>query len=150
MKKFRYRLEPILKIRSHAEKQRQKEHAAALQQVYRQQEHLSEIDKEKERTFEFQRTRLQGSIRTHQLLAASRYLVRLKRDTMTGTELLKGLERETERKRQLLVQASRERKIYEKLRERQETKFNQEVEQHERKALDELAVVTFVHRRRRH
>lgn len=148
MKKFRYRLEPILRIRSHAEKQRQKEHAAALQQVYRQKEHLSDIDKDKARTFEFQRTRLQGSIRTYQLLAASRYLVRLKRDTMTGTELLRGLERETERRRQLLVQASRERKIYEKLRERQEAKFNQEVEQHDRKALDELAVVTFVHRRR--
>ena len=150
MKKFRYRLEPILKIRSHVEKQRQKDHASALQQVYRQKEHLSEIDKEKTRTFEFQRTRLQGPIRTHQLLAASRYLVRLKRDTMTGTELLKGLERETERKRQLLVQASRERKIYEKLRERRQTKFNNDVEQQERKALDELAVVTFVHRRRRH
>lgn len=148
MKKFRYRLEPILKIRSHVEKQRQKDHASALQQVYRQKEHLSEIDKEKTRTFELQRTRLQGPIRTHQLLAASRYLVRLKRDTMTGTELLKGLERETERKRQLLVQASRERKIYEKLRERRQTKFNNDVEQQERKALDELAVVTFVHRRR--
>jgi flagellar export protein FliJ len=49
----------------------------------------------------------------------------------------------------MLVQAAKERKIYEKLRERQQTKFNQEVEQHDRKALDEMAVVTFVHRRRR-
>lgn len=149
MKKFRYRLEPILKIRHHTEKQRQKDHAAALQQVYRQKEHLSELDTERERTFEFQRSQLEGPIRTHQLLAASRYLVRLKRDTMTGTELLKGLERETERKRLLLVQASKERKIYEKLRERQQAKFNQEVEQHDRKELDELAVVTFVHRHKR-
>ena len=148
MKKFRYRLEPILKIRSHTEKQRQKEHAVALQQVYRQKEQLSEIDRERERTFEFQRSRLQGPFRTHQLLAGSRYLVRLKRDTMTGGELLKGLEREAERKRLQLVEASKQRKIYEKLRERQETKFNQEVEQHERKTLDELAVTTFVHRRR--
>ncbi len=148
MKKFRYRLEPILKIKSHTEKQRQKEHAVALQQVYRQKEQLSEIDRERERTFEFQRSRLQGPIRTHQLLAGSRYLVRLKRDTMTGSELLKGLEREAERKRLQLVEASKQRKIYEKLRERQETKFNQEVEQHERKTLDELAVTTFVHRRR--
>jgi len=149
MKKFKYRLEPILKIKSHAEKQRQKEHAAALQQVYRQKEQLSAIDGERERTFAFQRTRLQGTIQTQQLLAASRYLVRLKRDTLTGSELLRGLERESERKRQMLVQAAKERKIYEKLRERQQTKFNQEVEQHDRKALDEMAVVTFVHRRRR-
>ncbi len=148
MKKFRYRLEPILKIKSHTEKQRQKDHAAALQQVYRQKEHLAAIDNERSRTFDFQRTRLEGRIHTHQLLAASRYLVRLKRDTMSGSELLKGLEREAERKRQQLVQASRERKIYEKLRERQEAKFNQEVELHDRKTLDELAVVTFVHRHR--
>ncbi|PWB67861.1 flagellar export protein FliJ [candidate division GN15 bacterium] len=149
MKKFRYRLEPILKIRSHVEKQRQKDHATALQQVYRQKEQLAAIDQERARTFAFQRAKLEGRIHTQQLLSASRYLVRLKRDTMTGSELLKGLEREAERKRQLLVQASRERKIYEKLRERQETKFNQEVEQHDRKTLDELAVVTFVHRHRR-
>ena len=149
MKKFKYRLEPILKIKSHAEKQRQKEHAAALQQVYRQKEQLSAIDTERDRTFAFQRIKLQGSIQTQQLLAASRYLVRLKRDTMTGTELLKGLERESERKRQLLVQAAKERKVYEKLRERRQAKFNQDVELQERKMLDELAVVTFVHRHRR-
>ena len=149
MKKFKYRLEPILKIKSHAEKQRQKEHAATLQQVNRQKEQLSEIDAERENTFAFQRTRLQGPIQTQQLLAASRYLVRLKRDTMTGTELLRGLERESERKRKLLVQAAKERKIYEKLRERRQAKFNQEVESQDRKALDELAVVTFVHRHRR-
>lgn len=149
MKKFKYRLEPILKIKSHAEKQRQKEHAAALQQVYRQKEQLSAIDAERRKTFDFQRSKLQGTIQTPQLLAASRYLVRLKRDTITGSELLRGLERESERKRLMLVQAAKERKIYEKLKERRQAKFNQEVEQHDRKTLDELAVVTFVHRHRR-
>ena len=37
---------------------------------------------------------------------------------MTGEELLKGLEREAERRRLRLVDASKQRKIFEKLRER--------------------------------
>jgi flagellar protein FliJ len=148
MKKFRFRLEPILKIKDHTEKQKQKDHAAALQNVYRQQDALTAIDRERSRTFEFQRTQLVGPMKAYQVLASTRYLVKLKRDTLMGTELLKGMEREAERKRQALVEASRERKIYEKLKERQRTAFLQDIEQTERKVLDEMAVVTFAHRRR--
>jgi len=148
MKKFRYRLEPLLKVKSHIEKQRQKEHAVALQQVFNQKDRLAELSEERDRTFSFQRSHAQGPVRVHQLLATSRYIVKLKRDAMMGAEMLKALETEAERKRELLVEASRERKIYEKLKEKQQTKFNGEIDEHDRKTLDEMAVVTFAHRRR--
>lgn len=149
MKKFRYRLEPLLKVKSHTEKQRQKDHAVALSHVFRQKDRLEAISEEKARTFEYQRSQFHGPIRVHQLLATSRYIMKLKRDTITGAELLSALEGEADRKRELLVEAAKERKIYEKLKERQQVKFFVEAEQHDRKTLDEIAIVTFAYRHRR-
>jgi hypothetical protein len=81
MKKFRYRLEPLLKIKSHVEKQRQKEHAAALQQVYRQQEVLAEIDALRQTTLRHQADRRQGRLSSVELQMATRYFSKLRRDT---------------------------------------------------------------------
>ncbi len=140
MKKFAYRLEPVLKMKAHVEKQRQKEHAVAMQQVYIQQDKLESIAAEKQLTLESQRERLTGPLRPHQLLVASRYLVKLKRDTLTGTELLRALEREAETRRMRLVEATKQKKIHEKLKEKLQKKFVEEIETHEKKELDEIAV----------
>lgn len=140
MKKFAYRLEPVLKMKAHVEKQRQKEHAVAMQQVYIQQDKLESIAAEKQQTFESQRQRMTGPLRPHQLLVASRYLVKLKRDTLTGTELLRALEREAEVRRMRLVEATKQKKIHEKLKEKLQKKFVDEIETHEKKELDEIAV----------
>lgn len=143
MKKFRYRLEPVLKIRSHVEKQRQKEHATALQQVLVQKEKLAAIEGERNATADYHRGKLVGQLRTSELLAASRYLVKLKRDTITGSELLRGLEREAEIRRQRLVEATKQKKIHEKLKERKQKQFNEDIELQEKKQLDEIAVNSF-------
>lgn len=148
MKKFTYRLEPVLKIKSHLEKERQKEHAVALQQVMLQQEKLAGIEAERQQTFDCQREHLVGKIQPQQLLSASRYLVKLKRDTVTGSELLRGLEREAEVRRQRLIEATKQKKIYEKHKERKKTQLLQEIEDHEKKALDEIAVISFSYNQR--
>lgn len=148
MKKFRYRLEPVLKMKAHVEKQRQKEHAVALQQVYLQQEKLESITAERRQTCELQRTRMTGTLRPHQLLSASRYLVKLKRDTITGSELLRGLEREAETRRVRLVEATKQKKIHEKLKEKLQQKFVAAFEDHEKKELDEIAVNGYCFRKR--
>ncbi|MCM2271771.1 MAG: flagellar export protein FliJ [candidate division Zixibacteria bacterium] len=148
MKKFRYRLEPVLKVKAHVEKQRQKEHAVALQQVYLQKEKLASISSEREQTCEQQRQRLTGPLRPHQLLAASRYLVKLKRDTITGSELLRGLEREAEVRRMRLVEATKQKKIHEKLKDRLQHRFISEFEEKEKKELDEIAVSGYSFRKR--
>lgn len=148
MKKFRYRLEPVLKMKAHVEKQRQKEHAVALQQVSIQKEQLESIAAERQQTCELQRERMTGTLRPHQLLSASRYLVKLKRDTITGSELLRGLEREAEVRRMRLVEATKQKKIHEKLKEKLQQKFVTEIEDHEKKELDEIAVNGYSFRQR--
>ncbi len=148
MKKFKFRLEPLLKVRSHIEKQRQKEHATALQQVYLQRDHLEKIEAERQSTMERQRDELVGVFSPAQVQTAWRYLSKLKRDSWSGAELLKGLEQEAEKRRLKLVDASKEKKMFEKLKERQRIKRAAEAEQIERKDLDEIAVSAYGFRHR--
>jgi flagellar export protein FliJ len=76
-------------------------------------------------------------------LVCSRYLMRLKRDRIAGSELLRGLERQSESRRLALVEAARERKIYDMLKDKQQLRHRQQIEKDEQKALDEVATVSF-------
>jgi flagellar FliJ protein len=143
VKKYRYRLEPLLKVKAHIEKQRQRDLAEALQKVYDQKGQLSRIETERKQTVEHQRRSLLGSLSLAELVVCSRYLTRLKKDTLAGHELLRGLERIADKKRDLLVAATKEKKIYEKLKEKQKAKFTEKVEELERKDNDEIAVNSY-------
>jgi flagellar FliJ protein len=143
VKRFKYRLEPLLKIRQYREKERQKEHAAAAQEVVKQKQELESLENHRAETFDLQRQRLVGTMSVADALICSRYLVRLKRQRMAGTGLLHGLEREAEKKRRKLVEAARERKMYELLKEKQQLRHRQEIEKFDQKLLDEVAVVAF-------
>ena len=142
-KKFKFRLEPLLKIREYREKERQKDHSAAVHEVVKQKQQLQALDHERLATLDHQRQRLIGRLSVAEALVCSRYLVKLKRQRLSGTGLLHGLEREAERKRQELVEAARERKIYELLKEKRRLRYRQEAEKQDQKQLDEVAVVAF-------
>jgi len=141
-KKFKFRLEPLLNIRKHREKERQKEHAEAQARVHRQQSSLQQMDGHRLSTLDAQRERLTGTISVAETLVCSRYLVRLKRDRMAGTELLHGLRKEEDDRRVNLVEAAKQRKIYELLREKQEKRHLEEIRKADQKELDEVAAVS--------
>lgn len=81
-----------------------------------------------------------------ELLVYSRYLARLRRERLAGSELLKVLKKEAEHKRADLVEAARQRQILEKLKERQAAKHHAEIEHTLTKESDEIAGV---HHRRK-
>ena len=144
MKKFRFRLESLKKIKEHTEKQRQKEHAVALTRVIAQKRNLSEIESRRLGVMESQRTKhgQPGVMSPSEMLSYSRYYLRLKREQIAGTEILRGLESEAEIRRQKLVEASRERKTLDKLKERQLEKYRQETERTLSKENDEISANT--------
>jgi len=145
MKKFKYRLETLLKVKTQVEKEKQRQHALTLQKVYDQKNLLTQIDHTRQENMNRQRDYLIGSLSLAEMLIYSRYFLKLKRDTVAGREILIGLEKEEDKKRQDLVQASKERKIYDKLKEKQREKYNAEIELTEKKELDEVA--TNIYRR---
>lgn len=144
MKKFKFRLEPLKKIKEHVEKQRQKEHAVALQRVVAQKDQLDELERSRLGVMTLQREKQgqAGTVSPMELLTYSRYYLKLKRERIAGVEILRGLEIESENKRLKLVEASRQRKIYEKLKERQMEKFNKSTELILGKENDEIAANT--------
>jgi len=146
-KKFKFRLAPLLKIREHREKERQREHAAAVDKVLQQKYALEVVDQAKQRTLESQREQLSGRISVAEALIYSRYLMKLKRDRFNGNEVLRGLEKEAERRRARLVQAARERKIFELLKEKQLARYRADLEKADQKELDEVATVGFVRKK---
>lgn len=140
MKKFKYRLETLLKVKEHIEKEKQKEHAVAVNKVNQQEKQLQNIDNAKTTTFEKQRSRMKSSIVVAEMLVCSRYLNKLKRENMAGKELLKALKKKSEEKREKLIEASRDKKIYEKLKEKQRDKYNEMIKMLETKDNDEIAI----------
>ncbi len=143
MKRFKYRLQALLKMREHIEKEKQKELAASSQQVRSKEEELETVEKNREQTFDFQRNEIKQSFSVAEMLVISRYLHKLKRDTILGRELLRALKVEEEKKRRKLLEATRERKKYEKLKEKQQNKHYRNIESILTKETDETAVSTY-------
>ena len=149
MKKFKYRLETLLKVKSQIEKEKQRDHAEALRKELEQKERLNEIDRKRRANMGRQRKAQEGSISIVDMLFYTRYFLKLKKETVAGSELLRGLQRTSEEKRQALVEASKERKIYEKLKEKQQKKYDDKIEMAEKKELDEIATNGFCYKHRK-
>jgi flagellar FliJ protein len=148
-KKFKFRLDPLLKLRENREKERQREHAEAAEKVLSQKQQLDQVDRTKLQTLDHQRHRLSGNISVAEALIYSRYLMKLRKDRVTGSELLRGLEREAERRRARLVEAARERKTFELLKEKQKVRHLTALEKADQKDLDEVATNGFVRNKKK-
>ena len=142
-KRFKFRFEPMLKVKKHKEQEKQKVLAQITKEVMGQQDRLTGLDNQRESTLDYQRKKIAGTISLAETLLASRYLLRLKREKLAGEELLQGLKRVEEERRQDLLKAARERKIYEMLKEKQQLKHRKEMDKLEQKELDEVATNTF-------
>ncbi len=143
MKKFKYRLQALLKMKEHIEKERQKLLATSAKQVQDQQDHLRSVENHRDDTVERQREDASSSFTVAEMLVVSRYLHKLKRESILGQELLKALKKEEDAKRRELLEATRERKKYEKLKEVQQDKHNDTMETVLAKENDETGVNTF-------
>ncbi len=140
MKKFKYRLEQLLKLKAYREKEEQKVHAAALKKVYVQENSLVNINSDRTDNQKSLRNFQLGNLDLSLLSGYSRYFVKLKKDEFIGREMLKVFKKDTEEKRLKLLEATKQRKIYDKLKEKHHEKYTHELEQVTQKEQDEIAV----------
>jgi|WetSurMetagenome_2_1015567.scaffolds.fasta_scaffold104773_2 flagellar protein FliJ len=145
MKKFRFRLERMLQIKEHLEKERQKEMGLATQKVFNQEDYLHSLDQNRQDTQQLLRQSLTGRLSTFQLLNYSRYFIKIKKNELTGREVLKVYQRDQEKKRLELLEATKQKKIYEKLKERKREKHLKEMDLLSQKDQDELATRMFIY-----
>jgi len=149
VKKFQYRLQPLLKVKSEIEKRRQKELAEVHRRIILQQDRLDGLEQEKLSAQNRQRENLSGKITVAEMLVYARYFMKLKRQKISDHEMLRVLEIDFEKKRQILLAASIERKKYEKLKEIQESKHVAELNKREAKQSDEFGRISHHNKSRR-
>lgn len=147
IKKFRFRLEKVLQLKSHLEAEKQKELALASQKVLHQVHAINEIDRVRGECRDAERHHLTGTVDPVHLLTFSRYFLQLKKNELKGRMMLKALKTEEDKRRQDLVAATKQRKIYEKLKERRHQAYQKESALIEQKEQDELAAKSFLQKK---
>jgi flagellar protein FliJ len=139
MKKFKFRLEPLLQIKAHIEREKQKHLALAARKVVDQETYLHELNRDRQAAQNEQRGYLSGTLNPNLLLNYSRYFLKLKKNELTGSEILKAFRIEREKKRRDLIEATKEKKIYEKLKEHKKDNYQKEMETIIQKEQDDIA-----------
>jgi len=147
MKKFSYRLEPLLRLREHEEKEKQKELALAQKKVLDQESEIQDIVDNRLSTQSEQRSYMKGRINTLLLTQYSRYYTRLKKEELKGYEILKIHKEDRQKRQNELIEATKKKKIYEKLKERRQEKYYAELKLLEQKEQDEIASMMIQHKK---
>ena len=146
MKHFRFRFQRILEIKERMEDARRAELGEVTAALNREMERLSAL-------YETQATyRNMGGLPVHQrvdtclLGVGARYTERLKGEIQEQMEHLEKIEAVVENKRQKLLEATRERRVYEVLKERAEEAHRHEANRRERIQLDEVGEQLYARR----
>jgi flagellar FliJ protein len=140
MAKFKFRLATLLRLREAARDDRR----AELAEAFRVDDVLSKQLKQLAEELGELRIRRRsvagpGTVDVDQLVESQRYEVALRVQEHLLTEQRKTVAVEIERRRQTLVEADRQVRVLEKLRQRQTERHRQEENRQEAKLLDEVA-----------
>ena len=141
MKRFEFRLEPVLRLRDQTEKTRQREFAQAVQEVRRCEGDIRHTLGEIEDSREGLRQAEMREIDPWQLVFHKRYLNHLEKQLHGLRGELQALARKAEAKRLELVKASKEKKSLEKLKGKQRGEYEYEAAREEQKMFDEIGGV---------
>ena len=139
---FRFRLETLLRLRLAERDQRRAELAKALRAEALLRDELRALEtRQIEAAERSRRLKSPGTANVDSLLENHRYEVVLVAQRRQLQQQIVQVEAETERRRQAVVEADRQVRVLEKLRERQTAAWKKETERQEVKQFDELAMV---------
>ncbi len=140
MKKFSFKFETVLRVKEKKEEELKRE-LMRLQALRIEQEQLLEkIDNEKRRAYGEKAREKQGGIDIMSLVYYEAYLNNLRKKISATEKKIKELEKKADDKRVEVIEASKEKKIFEKLKEKHFSEFKKMVVSNEQKQLDEIAV----------
>jgi flagellar FliJ protein len=144
MPRFKFRFEKILAYRGHQEKQKQRELAKVRALEQEQSDRILGISEDRIATQKQEKNFLTGKLDPLRLTGYSRYYLKLKQMEITGREVLQQIAAEVEKKRQALVEATKQKKIYEKLKERYRERHDREYNLALQKENDEIGQQIFL------
>lgn len=139
MPNFTFPLEAVLKHRTHAEQERLRELAACQGEMTRLQQELKALnDSMQASAHDMKANRLTGPIDVAFLAAQRRYTVAMQ---LKGNALVQDMARQQKKvdeAQRLLAEAAKERKVIEKLREKQFERWKQDIQRKEQADADEV------------
>ncbi len=103
-------------------------------------EKILQMRQQRSQLIDAERQALTGTLNAGRLNTYSRYYLLLKKQEITAREILGEIRKEVAKRRDILLAATRQRKIYEKLREKHKARFQQEQKLLEQKDNDELGI----------
>ena len=149
--KFTFKLEKVLDLRKRKEQERERELANLKELLMRAEAFLEELKKEAVK-ISGKMSALQGESKERldikELLRYYDYLEGLRKNISLQITQIKKLITDIEKKREELIQASKERKIIEKLKDNQYKKFKKTLDAWEQKFLDEVGTAHYNQKRR--
>ena len=138
MKRFNFRLEKIKRYKEQLEQEKRMNLATKRRILALEKEKLSEIVLTQRRYFAEYGARRTGRLNLGQLIIAKRYLDKLSRDIAEQSKNVKHAEAEVAKAQNEFIVASKEKKKYEKLKEKHKAAYDYESLLAENRELDEF------------
>ena len=139
---FHFRLQKLMNLRGLTRDQRRAELAQAYEAenlLQRQRDEL--LDTCEQVRNEMRQASRPGEVLVDRLLSTHRHELVLRSELVTLEQQSNQVAEEIERRRQALLEAEKEYRVIEKLREKLKTRHRQETEKQERRQLDEAALL---------
>lgn len=144
MAKFKFKLQSVLELKIKNEDDEKRRFADVLQLQAREEEHMRQLQIKRERLIrELKAKQGAGGINVTELQMYSNGVERVKHEIINQELRLREVAMMVEEQRRRLIEATQEKKIYEKLRENQEKAFKDEEEYKEKLMIDELATLKY-------
>lgn len=145
MAQFKFKLQPILRHRETLERERQRDYALALAKVKDLQDQLTNLNQILTDTnADVRDNRLTGRIDINFITAHRRYLLGVQRKAMDLVTQIATAQSQAETARANLAEAAKQKKVLEKLREKQEQRWKEESARKEATQLDEVSTQMFI------
>ena len=138
MPRFQFRLQQYLGVKEQIEEQKELEYAKAIRILEEEKQKLTEMRELRENMVQDLRKAVSRSISPFEIRRYNNNIERLKHQIKVQEERVIAAEQYVEQKRQELVQAMKERKALEIVRDNAKEEFLKEVDLAERKQVDEL------------
>lgn len=144
-KRFTFRLETMLKIRRQREDRHKRIVAERLRQIVAVREQLISLDRQiMAETHAIRKGQKPGTIDLQQAIRHRNWLTHLHKAILDGQARLRFLEARLAQERAALAEAAKQRRILEKLKERQYLRYRQEEERTETKVADDQTTIRYI------
>ena len=140
---FKYRLEPVLALKEKLEESKKRELGLAHQYHEKVKDEKEILVKEQERAYEEAKIKSNEKVNIQQLKQFNYYTHYMKKVINLKTEEVKLASREVQQKREELIEAVKERKILENLKEIHLEGYKEEEKRKENSIIDEIVTYKY-------